>query len=75
MYLIRTGVYPTILWIHVKSLFLVSEEDKRATTNVQNGLVLFFLFSFLSFSYFFTRTAVKPLDSKKKLWRKNSEKL
>ena len=27
-----------------------SEEDKRATTNVQNGLVFFFLFSFGLFS-------------------------
>ena len=26
-----------------------SEEDKRATTNVQNGLVFFFLFSFIIF--------------------------
>ena len=26
----------------------LSEEDKRATTNVQNGLVFFFLFSFYS---------------------------
>ena len=28
-----------------------SEEDKRATTNVQNGLVFFFIFSFIIFSY------------------------
>ena len=28
-----------------------SEEDKRATTNVQNGLVFFFLFSFILFYY------------------------
>ena len=28
---------------------LPSEEDKRATTNVQNGLVVFFLFSFILF--------------------------
>ena len=27
--------------------FELSEEDKRATTNVQNGLVFFFLFSFI----------------------------
>ena len=26
-----------------------SEEDKRATTNVQNGFVFFFLFSFILF--------------------------
>ena len=52
-----------------------SEEDKRATTNVQNGLVFFFLFSFILFSYFWTKTAVKPLNSKNKSWRKNSEKL
>ena len=30
-------------------LAFISEEDKRATTNVQNGLVLFFLFSFIVF--------------------------
>ena len=30
---------------------LNSEEDKRATTNVQNGLVFFFLFSFILFYY------------------------
>ena len=29
--------------------FSNSEEDKRATTNVQNGLVFFFLFSFILF--------------------------
>ena len=28
------------------------KEDKRATTNVQHGLVFFFLFSFILFSYF-----------------------
>ena len=27
----------------------VSEEDRRATTYVQNGLVFFFLFSFILF--------------------------
>ena len=43
----------------------LSEEDKRATTNVQNGLVFFFLFSFIIFSYLWTKTAVKPLNSKK----------
>ena len=32
---------------------LKSEEDKRATTNVQNGLVFFFLFSFILFYYLF----------------------
>ena len=52
-----------------------SEEDKRATTNVQNGLVFFFLFSFILFYYLCTKTAVKPLNSQKKSWRKNSEKL
>ena len=52
-----------------------SEEDKRATTNVQNGLVFFFLFSFVIFSSLLTKTVVKPLNSKKKSWRKNSEKL
>ena len=29
--------------------WLFLEEDKRATTNVQNGLVVFFLFSFILF--------------------------
>ena len=29
-----------------------SEDDKRATTNVQNGLVVFFLFSFVLFIIF-----------------------
>ena len=29
-----------------------SEEDRRATTNVQNGLVFFFLFSFINFLIF-----------------------
>ena len=29
----------------------LSEEDKRATTNVQNGLVNFFLFSFILYYY------------------------
>ena len=73
----------------------ISEEDKRATTNVQNGLVFFFLFSFIlfysllfsfilfysllfSFILFYSllsKRAVKPLNSKKKSWRKNSEKL
>ena len=52
-----------------------SEEDKRATTNVQNGLVFFFLFSLILFPYLWTKTAVKPLNSKKKSWRINSEKL
>ena len=53
----------------------ISEEDKRATANVQNGLVLFFLFSFILFSSLGTITVVKPVNSKKKSWRKNSEKL
>ena len=57
------------------AIMQVSEEDKRATTNVQNGLVFLFLFSFILFSYLWTKTAVKPLNSKKKSWRKNSEKL
>ena len=62
-----------------------SEEDKRATANVQNGLVFFILFSFIlfysllfSFILFYslwTKTVVKPLNSPKKSWRKNSEKL
>ena len=29
---------------------LISEEDKHATTSVQNGFVFFFLFSFINFS-------------------------
>ena len=36
---------------------------------------MFFLFSFIIFSYLWTKTAVKPLNSKKKSWRNNSEKL
>ena len=44
----------------------LSEEDKRATTNVQNGLVFFFLFSFI-FSSLWTKTVVKPFNSKKKV--------
>ena len=55
--------------------WLTSEEDKRATTNVQHGWVFVFLFSFILFSYFWTKTAVKPLNSKKTSWRQNSEKL
>ena len=51
------------------------EEDKRATTNVQNGLVFFSSFSFIIFSSLCTKTVVKPLNSKKKSWRKNDEKL
>ena len=31
------------------TLLQISEEDKRATTNAQNGLVFFFLFSFILF--------------------------
>ena len=61
---------------HEPQIFSVSqEEDKRATTNVQNGLVFFFSFSFIIFSSLWTKTVVKPLDSKRKSWRKNSEKL
>ena len=51
------------------------EEDKHATTNMQNGLVLFFLFSFIIFSYLWTKTVVKPLNSMKKSWRKKCEKV
>ena len=40
----------------------LSEEDKRATTNVQSGLVSFFLFS------------KKSLDFKKQHWGKKCEK-
>ena len=36
--------------VQVVSCRVMSEEDKRATTNVQNGLAFFFLFS-LSFSF------------------------
>ena len=49
------------------------EEDERATTNVQNGLVFFFLFSFILFSSLGAKTVVKPLNSKKKPWRINSK--
>ena len=35
------------------SILLRSEEDKRATTNVQNRLVFFFFFSFILFSSLF----------------------
>ena len=55
-----------------------SEEDKRATTNVQNGLAFFFLFSFILFSYFWTKTAVNPLIPRKSRGGKilkNSEKV
>ena len=52
-----------------------SEEDKHAATNVQKGLVFFFLFSFILFSSLWTKTVVKHLNSKKKSRRKNSEKL
>ena len=54
---------------------VVSEEDKRATINVQNGLVFFFLISFIIFSSLGAKTVVKSLNSKKKSWRKSSEKL
>ena len=33
--------------------------------NVQNGLAFFFLFSFIPFSSLWSKTAVKPLKSKK----------
>ena len=42
----KRGLMPGQLCMHV----LDSEEDKRATTNVQNGLVVFFLFSFILFA-------------------------
>ena len=51
------------------------EDDKRATTNVQNGLVFFFLFSFIIFSYLWTKTVVKLLNSTKKSWGKKCEKV
>ena len=50
-------------------LVLFSEEDKRAKTNVQNGLVFFFLFSFILFYYLWTKTE-KVLEEKKKLSEK-----
>ena len=49
------------------------EEDKRARTNVQNGLVFLFLLSFIIFSSLCTKTVAKPLNSKKKSWRKSYE--
>ena len=51
-----------------------TNRHKRATTNVQNGWAFFFLFSFRLFQLW-NETVVKPLDSKRKSWRKNSEKL
>ena len=33
-----------------KHVAIIPEEDKRATTNVQNGLVFLFLLSFIIFS-------------------------
>ena len=42
------GVYPATIWR--------SEEDKRATTNVQNRFVQFFLLSFLLFYYPWAKT-------------------
>ena len=41
-------------------------EDKRATTNVQNGLVFFLLFSFI--------LSREGLNLKKSSWGKNCEK-
>ena len=58
-----------------KLRFLGPWYDKRATTNVQNGLVFLLLFSLIIFSSLWTKTVVKHLNSKKKSWRKNSEKL
>ena len=49
-----------------------SKEDKRATTNVQNGLFLFF------FSLFYSLLSLleqNPLNLKEKSWGKFSEKL
>ena len=37
-------IAPLSIWHIIRRLFL--EEDKQATTNVQNGLVFLFLFSF-----------------------------
>ena len=43
----RNGCRKGCFW---RVRFVVSEEDKRATTNVQNGLVFFFLLFFGLFS-------------------------
>ena len=45
-----TPTYILVTFGESMSLRHNSEEDKRATTNVQNGLVFFFLFSFILFS-------------------------
>ena len=63
------------VWVPDVPAFLNSEEGKRATTDVQNGLVFFIIFSFILFSSLWTKAVVKPLDSKKKSWTKNYEKL
>ena len=55
----RRAKRPTLLSTRQGAL----EEDKRATTNVQNGLVFFFVFSF------------KKALILRKSWVKNSEKV
>ena len=54
--------------VRIVGLFL--EEDKRATTNVQNGLVLFFLFSYKKESLIFKKSpGGKALKKCGKVWK------
>ena len=50
---------------------VLSEEDKRATTNVHNGLVFSFYYLFVSLN----SNSRETLNSKRKSWRKSSDKL
>ena len=72
LYSIYIYIYLSLSW--AVQFLQSSEEDKRATTNAQNGLVLFFFFSFILFSSLWAKTVVKPLNSKKKSWRISSKK-
>ena len=78
--LIATGrpEFVTILRLGLGTLKIAfnrrrTNRHKRATTNVRNGLVFLFLFSFGLFSSLQTKTVVKPLNSKKKSQRKRYE--
>ena len=50
-------------------------EDKHATTNVQNGWSFSCYSLLFTFILFNSLSVVKPLNSKKKAWKKDSEKL